>query len=154
VDVEKAIREYLPNVIHMSLATCVDNKPWVSEVHFVYDNDLNLYWRSQPDRRHSQEIAANPNVAGNIVEQHSMDMSPRGLYFEGTAQMLEGLTEGSPEYQLFADRFNVGPDVLADAANPDGHQFYKLTVADWYVFDARESSPSQKIHLERKVVQK
>lgn len=145
MDVEKVIREYLPNVIHLSLATCVNNKPWVSEVHFVYDNDLNLYWRSKPDRRHSQEIAANPNVAGNIVEQHSMDMSPRGLYFEGTAQMLEGLTEDSPEYKLFVDRFNVGPEVLNSP-----HSFYKVTVADWYVFDSRESSPSQKYHLERR----
>ncbi len=46
MDVEKVIREYLPKVIHMSLATCVDNRPWVCEVHFVYDDDLNLYWRS------------------------------------------------------------------------------------------------------------
>jgi len=144
MDVEKAIRDYLPQVVHMSLATCVNNKPWVCEVHFVYDDDLNLYWRSTPDRRHSQEIAVNPNVAGNIVMQHAQGEKPRGLYFEGTAQMLSGLTEDSPEYKLFADRFGLGPEALD---NP--HDFYKLTVADWYVFDARESSPSQKYHLER-----
>jgi nitroimidazol reductase NimA-like FMN-containing flavoprotein (pyridoxamine 5'-phosphate oxidase superfamily) len=51
MDVGKAIREYLPNIVHMSLGTCVDNQPWVCEVHFVYDDDLNLYWRSQPSRR-------------------------------------------------------------------------------------------------------
>jgi len=144
MDVEKAIRDYLPGMLHMSLATCVDNKPWVCEVHFVYDDDLNLYWRSTPDRRHSQEIVRNPNVAGNIVEQHGADMKPRGLYFEGTAEQLSGLTEASPEYKLFADRLGLGPDILD---NP--HGFYKLTVADWYVFDARESKPSQKYHLGR-----
>ena len=32
--IERIIREYLPQIIHMSLATVKDNKPWVCEVHF------------------------------------------------------------------------------------------------------------------------
>ena len=72
-NIEQTIREYLPGIIHMSLATCVDNKPRVCEVHFVYDNDLNLYFRSLTSRRHSQEIAINPFVSGNIVKQHVLN---------------------------------------------------------------------------------
>jgi uncharacterized protein YhbP (UPF0306 family) len=144
MDVEKAIRGYLPNMLHMSLATCANNKPWVCEVHYVYDDDLNLYWRSVPTARHSQEIGANPNVAGNIVTQHGPGEKPRGIYFEGTAAQLEGLTEASLEYQLFVERYGLGPEILDDA-----RRFYKITVADWYMFDARESKPSQKYHLER-----
>ena len=149
MDVEKTIREYLPNILHMSLGTCVHNKPWVCEVHFVYDNDLNLYWRSMPSRRHSQDIAANPQVAGNIVMQHGAGEKPRGLYFEGTAEMLDGIDENSPVYQLFVDRLAVGPAALEDARKEDGPHFYKVTVADWYMFDARESTPAQKYHLDR-----
>ena len=149
MDVEKVIREYLPNVIHMSLGTSINNKPWICEVHFVYDDDLNLYWRSKQSTRHSEEIAQNPNVAGNIVEQHGPSTKPRGLYFEGTAAMLSGIDENSPEYKLFADRFGLSPEILQDAAQENGHKFYKVTVSDWYVFDSRESSPSQKYHLER-----
>lgn len=149
MDVEKAIREYLPNIIHMSLATCLDNKPWVCEVHFVYDGDLNLYWRSTPARRHSQEIAANPKVAGNIVQQHGQGEKPRGLYFEGTAEMLTGVTADDLVYKLYAERFGRGLEMLEDAANPEGNQFYKITVSDWYMFDAREAGPAQKYHLER-----
>jgi len=144
MDVEQVIRDYLPNVIHMSLATCANNKPWVCEVHFVYDDDLNLYWCSLPERRHSQEIAANPNVAGNIVEQHGQGEKPRGLYFEGTAEVLRDITEDSLAYRLYVDRFDLGPEILQG-----GKLFYKVNVSDWYVFDARESSPSQKYHLER-----
>jgi len=147
MDVEKTIREYLPNVIHMSLATCAGNKPWVCEVHFVYDDDLNLYWRSTPDRRHSQELAANPHVAGNIVEQHAQGQKPRGVYFEGVAEMLTGVTADSPAYKLYAERLARGPEILEDAANPEGNQFYKITVKDWYVFDFRESDPGGKFHL-------
>lgn len=46
MDIEKTIRNYFPQVIHMSLATCADNKPWICEVHYVFDNELNLYFRS------------------------------------------------------------------------------------------------------------
>ena len=58
-ELEKIIREYIDESIHMSFATCADNHPWVSEVHFVYDNNFNLYFRSKANRRHSEELAKN-----------------------------------------------------------------------------------------------
>lgn len=149
MNVEALIRQYLPNIIHISLATCVDNKPWVSEVHFVYDDDLNLYWRSTEARRHSQEIAVNPSVAGTIVTQHGQGEKPQGLYFEGQAEKLSNIDEHSAVYLLFHERFGLGPEIVEDAAQAEGHQFYKVTVSDWYVFDARDSKPSQKYHLAR-----
>lgn len=149
MDVEKAIREYLPQVIHMSLGTCANGRPWVCEVHFAYDDDLNLYWRSITSRRHSQDIAANPYVAGNIVVQHAAGQKPRGLYFEGTAELLDGIDESSPVYQLFVGQQGCGPNIIEDARKEDGPHFYKVNVADWYMFDARESTPSQKYHLDR-----
>lgn len=145
--VEQAIREYLSDVIHMSLATSVDGRPWVCEVHFVYDDKLNIYWRSKLDRRHSKEIAQNPNVAGNIVEQHGMTDKPRGVYFEGHAERLDNVEIGDGVYELFAHRFELGPEILEDAKAETGHQFYKINVSDIYLFDSRESSPSQKYHL-------
>ena len=62
-DVEKVIREYLPEVIHMSLATSHNNVPWICEVHYAFDDELNLYFRSLQSRRHSKEIAENKQVA-------------------------------------------------------------------------------------------
>src|SRR3981081_2819718 len=88
-NIEKVIREYLPQVVHLSLATCVGDRPWVCEVHFAYDGDLNLYFRSTLARRHSQEITKNPNVAGNIVTQHSIGQPVRAVYFEGVAELLQ-----------------------------------------------------------------
>ncbi len=146
MDVEKTIREYLPGVVHLSLATTSNNKPWVCEVHFVYDDDLNLYFRSKKIRRHSQEIAANPNVAGNIVEQHPIEQKPRGVYFEGTAKALENVDENHIAYQRFCELMGVGPEILEDAKEADGHRFYKISATDFYLFDSR-SGPSQKYHL-------
>lgn len=147
LNVEQAIRDYLPDVIHMSLATCADGKPWVCEVHFAYDEDLNIYFRSTPSRRHSQEIAQNPNVAGNIVMQHRLTDKPRGVYFEGTAEDLQGVDENHIAYKSINGRLSLGPKILEEARLEDGHKFYKIRVSDYYLFDVRESSPAQKYHL-------
>ncbi len=131
----------------MSLATSANNIPWICEVHFAADNDLNIYFRSKTTRRHSQEIALNPRVAGNIVEPHGLTDKPRGVYFEGTAELLENVDEQHPAYQEYNERLNMGQAILEEAMQDDGHKFYKITVTDFYVFDARESKPSQKYHL-------
>jgi uncharacterized protein YhbP (UPF0306 family) len=147
LDTEQAIRAYLPEVIHMSLATVVNDKPWVCEVHYVFDNDLNLYFRSTPTRRHSEEIKVNPSVAGNIIKQHEVGQKPRGVYFEGTAEMLSDVDENHPAYTLYCQRFNTDKTILEEARTENGHKFYKITVRKFYLFDAIDSSPSRKYEL-------
>lgn len=147
MDIEQKIREYLPGIIHMSLATSKDNTPWVCEVHYVYDKDLNLYFRSKLDRRHSIEIAANPNVAGSIVTQHAPDEKPRGVYFEGKAELLNDVDEHHPAYTLYCERFGTGPKILEEARTETGHKFYKVSVGTFSLFDSRESRPSKKYEL-------
>ncbi len=146
--VELVIREYLPEIIHMSLATCAGNKPWVCEVHYVYDDELNIYFRSLQSRRHSQEIKQNPNVAGNMVIQHHIGEKPRAVYFEGLAELIQNIGGDHPAYQLYCERFGTGPEILDEAMKDDGHKFYKINVSTFYLFDSRESSPSQKYVLQ------
>ena len=134
MNTEQTIRDYLPQIIHLSLATVKNNKPWVCEVHFAYDDDLNLYYRSLSSRRHSQEIAENPNVAGNIVKQHQLDEYPLGVYFEGTAKLLEAGDEQNKAFEAIKARLGAGDEILEEAKRPDGHQFYKISVDTFYVF--------------------
>lgn len=133
----------------MSLATCVDSKPWVCEVHYAYDEELNLYFNSLPSRRHSQEIAQNPNVSGNIVVQHSLGEKPQGVYFEGKAKMVENPEEIEVALREYGTRFTDRVDFAkAELAKEDGSRFYKITVSNFYVFDVRgKLSPPGKHHL-------
>ncbi|MGB4768109.1 MAG: pyridoxamine 5'-phosphate oxidase family protein [Candidatus Saccharimonas sp.] len=149
MNIEQTIREYLPQVVHLSLATSKDNRPWVCEVHFAYDENLNIYFRSLTSRRHSQDIAANPKVAGNIVRQFAVGEYPLGVYFEGTAELLSSGVAQHKAFELIKARLNASDDILAEAERPDGHQFYKVTVANWYVFGKLGNSTSgQKYKLE------
>jgi uncharacterized protein YhbP (UPF0306 family) len=147
LDLEQTIREYLPDILHMSLGTSVDNKPWVCEVHFSYDEDLNLYFRSHQAARHSQEIEKNPHVAGNIVTQHGFTDKPRGIYFEGRAEKLQNVDEHHAAYKAVEDRYQMGQRALEEANAENGKMFYKIIVSDFYIFDARDSKPAQKFHL-------
>ena len=147
MNIEQIIRNYLPQVIHMSLATCSDNKPWVCELHYAFDDELNLYFRSKRERRHSQELSTNPHVAGTIVTQHFLDQSVRGVYFEGKAELLENVDEHHIAYTSYCKRFGTGLEILEETKQETGHTFYKITVSTFWLFDSYESSPSQKYEL-------
>jgi uncharacterized protein YhbP (UPF0306 family) len=146
-EIEQAIREYIPQILHMSLATSVDDKPWVCEVHFSYDDELNLYFRSTTDRRHCIELEQNPNVAGNIVTQHHKNQLVRGVYFEGRAETLGQVDEDHPAYKAVEARYGAASTIQAISADSPGPRYYKITVANWYLFDAYTSKPPQKYQL-------
>lgn len=147
IDVEKIVREYIDKTIHLSLATVSNNAPWVCEVHFVYDENLNLYFRSLTSRRHSQEIEANPNVAGNIVKQHSVDEYPNAIYFEGKAKLLDDKDEQQKILVYFQKRLRADKSILNEAQTADGHKFYKVTVDNWYAFGKFGGDKGQKYKL-------
>jgi len=138
MDIERIVRENIAKTYHMSLGTSRDNKPWVCEVHFAYDDELNLYFRSLSSRRHSQEIVDNPNVAGNIVRQHTLDEYPLGVYFEGIAEQLGPGEARQKAFECIKERLKASDDILVEADNPEGHQFYKITVSKFFVFGKLE----------------
>lgn len=145
IDVEKTIREYIEQTVHMSLATTMDNKPWVCEVHFSFDDNLNLYFRSDAATRHCREIAQNPNVAGNIVTQHFKNQRVRGVYFEGGAERLQLVTEKDDAYTAIQRRF--GNAKVFASTDPSGPGVYKITVRNWYLFDSYGPAPVKKHQL-------
>lgn len=148
IDIEATIREHIQKTIHMSLGTSSNNIPWVCEVHFAYDDQLNVYFRSKSSRRHSLEIATNPNVAGSIVKQHTLGDSVVGIYFEGSAEMLSGVHTDHPAYKAMHGRGIVESDTITESVGDDGHKFYKITVKNWYTFGRFDEASAQKYKLE------
>ncbi len=133
--VEKRIREYLKSVIHLSLATAVENKPWITEVHYSYDNDLNFYFLSRPSRRHSSESQKNHLIAGNIVKQHWIWEKVAWVYFEWIIEMLENISVSDTAYTTYHDRFSIGPEKLKEQYEENGHRFFKIKVLKFSIFD-------------------
>lgn len=87
------IRELVTSVLEkgflMSLATVDENGPWVSDVIYVYDDKLNLYWLSEISTRHSKAIKKNQKVAASITIWAKQGDDNIGLQLEGKAKKIK-----------------------------------------------------------------
>ncbi len=90
VDIRKKVLEVLNNTHLMSLGTYDDKGIWVADVIFVYDDDLNIYWLSAPDCRHSKAIIKNAKAAGTITSSVKSKEPNFGIQFDGKAERLSG----------------------------------------------------------------
>lgn len=88
-ETKKLIKEYLKEANLMQLATDSNGKPWVCNVWFAADEDMNIYWFSSITTRHSQEISKNSSVAVAICLPHiPTENKARGIQLEGIAKQL------------------------------------------------------------------
>ncbi len=100
MDIKSKILEVLEKTHLMSLAVRDTNGLWVSDVLFIFDNDLNIYWMSDPDVRHSQAILQNSEVAGTITFSTKSKEPNLGIQFSGQASKIDG-----PRYDLAIKHF-------------------------------------------------
>ena len=86
-DIKKLIEEILKKGYLMSLATQDEGGVWVADVIYIHDDNLNIYWISNPDVRHSRAISQNKEVAATITASHEKNRE-LGLQLSGTAARL------------------------------------------------------------------
>ena len=72
-----------------SLATTDEGGAWVSDVIYVFDDELNMYWISDPDVRHSQAILKNNQISGTITASGQGEEN-LGIQFAGIAEKING----------------------------------------------------------------
>ena len=85
VNLKRLIHEVLAKGYLMSLATQDAGGVWVADVIYVFDDDLTLYWMSDPAVRHSQALLANPQMAGTITVSGPGENN-LGIQFEGVGK--------------------------------------------------------------------
>ncbi len=90
MDLKKIVVEILEKEHLISLATIDDGGVWVSDVIYVFDDDLNIYWMSDPEVRHSEAILKNPQVAGTITISNKNKEPNLGIQISGIAERIEG----------------------------------------------------------------
>jgi uncharacterized protein YhbP (UPF0306 family) len=137
MSIKELIREYLSQAKLMQIATSINNQPWVCSVWFAADEDLNIYWFSSETRRHSLEVARNKHVAGTIVLPQTPKDPPRGLQFQGTAQLIEDQPTIDKAILLYQDRI-FSKDIIMELMNDNTkpHRFYILKPIQFILFDA------------------
>lgn len=115
-DVRAALCEFLSQHSTLALATAglADGRPQVAPLFFVSDEALNLYWISDPDSRHSRNIADWNDVAATIYA-HTWDwQSIKGVQIEGTAVPVTNDAERQRALTLYCAKFPFANDKFAD----------------------------------------
>lgn len=136
MDLKKLIKEYLQEAKMMQLATSVDDQPWVCNVWFATDEEMNIYWFSSLTRRHSDEVIKNPKVAAAIVLPQTPEDPPRGLQVEGTAEVLTREEDISKARSVYEERIFPKDTIdkfIAHTEKP--HRFYRITPRKFVLFD-------------------
>jgi general stress protein 26 len=83
VDLARAI---VDEIAFMTLATVdAHGMPWASPVWFAHAGYQEFLWISRPDTRHSQNLAANPQIAIVIFDSRTPIDTGRGVYLEAKA---------------------------------------------------------------------
>jgi len=87
-DLKNLIFEYLKTQKLMSVAV-YGAKPWIANLYYVHDKDLNLYFLSKKWREHSKAIDVNHEVAVSIADSHQSIHKPqKGIQLYGTAEQV------------------------------------------------------------------
>lgn len=127
-EIEKLIREVLEKGHLMSLATVDISGPWVSDLIYVYDDSLNLYWLSHTDTRHSRALDEDERAAASITISNAPGQDNVGLQIEGKAERVGGDILKLAQAHL-RKRNRPADDVKEGEIIKPGHSWYKLTPA-------------------------
>ena len=99
--------EYLKSLNFMSVAT-YNKHLWAASVYYVVDKDFNLYFISQPDTEHCQDILKNSEVACTIADSRQKVTAKKvGVQLYGTAKQLTAM-EKLKWMLAFWNRMNPG----------------------------------------------
>lgn len=133
--VQNLITQYMDTAREMQIATVSGDQPWICTVYFFMDNAHNIYWISKPERRHSQEIAKNPKVAGSVTEGNVYGQPIRGVQFEGLAKEITDPKEVALHISAYEQRFHrpgLGREIVG-GSNP--HHLFRITPTRFMLFD-------------------
>ena len=133
---EKLIKEYLQQAKMMQLATVSNGKPWVCNVWFAADKNLNIYWFSATNRRHSVETSKDKHIAAAICLSQTPKDTPRGIQLEGTAELITKPTEVAIATKLYVGRiFSLKQIKQFMSFIESPHRFYKIKPTSIVLFD-------------------
>ena len=146
IDIGSRVREVLDKGYLMSLGTVDDGGVWVADIVYVADDELNIYWMSNPDFRHSKAIAKNAKVAGTITVSQKQGDLDFAVQLEGAAEKLDGarLTIAT---KFLMKKGKPGPSKVLNILMK-GYSWYKLVPTKIELIDQKNFDfQKQKISL-------
>ena len=86
--------EIIKKIKYVTIATVTpDGHPWNSPVYAAYDTDLNFYWFSDKDSRHSTNVRASGEAFLVIYDSTVPEGTGEGVYLQVSVRELSGEAE-------------------------------------------------------------
>jgi nitroimidazol reductase NimA-like FMN-containing flavoprotein (pyridoxamine 5'-phosphate oxidase superfamily) len=123
-----------------------DGVPWVTPVWFAQSDYRRFIWVSSPERRHSRNVRARPEVSIVIFDSQVAVGGARAVYMSASAKELSGaelerdvaLFDTASQAQGLTRRW-----ALEDMLAPAPFRLYRATVSQHWVLDP-DSSPDDR----------
>jgi uncharacterized protein YhbP (UPF0306 family) len=132
-------RRILDEIMYMTLATTnPDGRPWASPVWYARASPTEFLWASDPDARHSRNLAHRPEVAIVVFDSTVPIGGAEAVYMEAEARELTG-TELERAIAIYSRRSQeVGAPAwtLADVSPSTHFRLYCATVSGAFVLGA------------------
>jgi nitroimidazol reductase NimA-like FMN-containing flavoprotein (pyridoxamine 5'-phosphate oxidase superfamily) len=149
-DFRDMARRIIESNRYMVLGTADDaGVPWVTPVWFAQSDYRRFIWVSSPDRRHSRNVTARPEVSIVIFDSQVAVGSARAAYMSARAEELSG---ADLERDIaFFDTASQAQGLtrgwaLEDVVAPAPYRLYRATVSRHWVLDP-DSSPDDRAEV-------
>jgi hypothetical protein len=143
-------RDVIESNRYMVLGTADEaGVPWVAPVWFAQSDYRRFIWVSSPDRTHSRNVRARPDVSIVIFDSQVAVGSAKAVYMSARAEELSGaelegdiaVFDAAGQAQGLPRRWTV-EDVVA----PAPYRLYQATVSQHWVLDP-DSSPDDRAEV-------
>ena len=146
-DMAKAIIE---SNRYMALGTAdADGNPWVTPLWYAQSDYRWFIWVSSPERTHSRNVSARPEVSIVIFDSQVAVGSARAVYMAARAEEVSG-----PELDRDIAAFDAAGQAQGlprrwsrdDVVAPAPYRLYRATVSQHWVLDP-DSSPDDRAEV-------
>jgi uncharacterized protein YhbP (UPF0306 family) len=120
-ELRQQILNYMEGHNTMTLGTCQGNVPWAATV-FYASSELHLYFFSDPESRHCQNLKTNSKVAVTIQEDYRDWQKIKGIQLEGKVVEIDSLVEKGKAMAVYARK---DPKVMKVFTDPESGVFYR-----------------------------
>ncbi|MEE9185773.1 MAG: pyridoxamine 5'-phosphate oxidase family protein [Candidatus Binatia bacterium] len=120
-DLRQQILNYMEGHNTMTLGTCQEDVPWAATV-FYASSGFHLYFFSDPESRHCQNLKANSKVAVTIQEDYRDWNKIKGIQLEGKVIEIDSLVEKGKAMAAYARKY---PEVMKVFTDPESGVFYR-----------------------------
>jgi pyridoxine/pyridoxamine 5'-phosphate oxidase len=126
---------------YMTLATAdADGVPWASPVWYATADGRDFYWVSDPNARHSRNIAERPEVSIVVFDSRVAPGTGRGVYMAAVAEQVTGpdLDRGVELFSRVSQAQGAGALTRDRVQEPARLRLYRARASEHWLLDNRD----------------